>query len=152
MTDQPSVRGIQFDQHVDEGLVDRLLGLQADYRAAVAAPLHHGTDLRGHAAVFDTRPGEGLGLRNACSERIQFALFQRHDIDLGLERLPERGQHAELAQPGRISECRRQHKERTGKQFSRCIEWISHCKSLGRWTRGNENSIRGLGPQAKLSA
>ncbi len=100
---QMSLRPAQFNQQIDERLVDRTRRNDLDVRPAVRATF----DAQAHAdqrrAVLDVGLCERLGCSDAHLERSELVLLHRHEIDFRQKRLAQHGHNSEFAQPGGVS-------------------------------------------------
>src|SRR6185503_18895484 len=83
--------------------------------SAAAAAFHREAQAEQHRVEVDRGLLEGFGRREAGGQAVFLAGLERDDLDLRVERLSERGQHGQLAEPGRMGGERRARK-RDGKQ------------------------------------
>src|SRR5438105_875917 len=98
---QPAGGPLQLDQHLEERIVDRLSGSHAQHGTAAAA-----LDREPHRDERRIKLDAGLPERVGGSETRHQAFFlarlQGDNLDLGIERLAERQNHVQPAQPGRV--------------------------------------------------
>jgi hypothetical protein len=105
---QAAVGPRQFQQHVDERLVERLARRHADELTATTL-LDVEAQRQQRRIEVDVGGAEGLG--RSQLGRQAGCLLGRHrgQLDLGAQRLAERGQHGQLAQTGRMGRGHQDH-------------------------------------------
>ena len=95
---------VQFDQKIDERLIDRLDRRDAHERAAVVATIDGKAQAAQRSVELEPRLPEGIRRREPCIQRRGLFARQRGDLDLGTQWLTQRrlhGQPAEAGSPGR---------------------------------------------------
>ncbi len=120
---QPAGGPLQLDQHLEERIVNRLSGSHAQQRTAAAA-LEREPRRDERRIEVDARRLERVGGSQTRHQTFFLARLQGDDLDLGIERLAERRNHAQLAQPGRMDHRTRQPKRgrnhRNGYRSAHC--------------------------------
>ena len=112
-----------LDQHLKERIVDRLSGSHAQQRTAAAA-LEREPRRDERRIEVDARRPERVGGSETRHQPFFLARLQGDDLDLGIQRLAERRNHAQLAQPDRMDhrtgQPKRDRNHRNGYRSAHC--------------------------------
>ena len=111
-------RPVEFEQQIDEGIIDRTLGGQLDHLLTIGALVDDELDAEQRRRVVETRLLESLRWRQLRLHSGQF-LAARGKLDFGAQRLPEGGENVDLAETGGMRHVGRRRESETGCQRQR---------------------------------
>ena len=133
--DQSATRPAQFDQEIEERLVDRTRRTQLDDRVAAGPLLEGKAQIMQRRHELDARLPEDVPRSEASAHPAQF-VARRADFEFGTQRLPQPGQHGQFAEARRFGDPGRERQaggdSDSGRTFAELDEFsFVHGETLG---------------------
>ncbi|WP_412771110.1 hypothetical protein [Ralstonia solanacearum] len=126
---EPAGSPSQVDQNIDDRLADGLGGAYPHHVAAVGRAHQRGPQRRDDRIVGQARALVGLSRGQSDGQMLAFLLGYADQIDLGLQRLPQIGTHAQTAETrrprGRLNQQQDCHGDRDGRPARTAQERLS---------------------------